>query len=100
MALQYIFTFSCDGWKEATLFGDKQARSKQTFEAGNTQWSTTGHAAVTFPTREAAIRVYQQQQDPFGEHINTFSQNAPCMIHISRKPIVDLGAKTLHQAWI
>ena len=32
--------------------------------------------------------------------MKTFSQTAPCMIHIADKPVVDPGAKSLHQAWM
>ena len=41
---------------------DVKICTKQITSNGGTQWSTTGHAVVTFPTREAVIRVHLQQQ--------------------------------------
>ena len=78
---------------------DIQICTAQVTENGATRWITTGHAMATFPSKEAAIRVYRQQQPPYSEQIMT-STNVPCMVHIAGKPAIDPAAKTLHQAWL
>ena len=76
-----------------------QICTRQSTTEGTTIWVTTGHVVVKFPTKDAAIQAYRQQQDPATVHIKTFS-NVPCMVHIAGKPAIDPGAKFLHQAWL
>ena len=77
---------------------DIQICTSQITENGNTRWVTTSHAMATFPSREAAIRVYRQQQSPDGEKLLSLL-SVPCIVHIAGKPAIDPGAKSLHQAW-
>ena len=74
---------------------DIQICTRQVTTENITRWETNGHAVVKFPTKEDAIYVYRQQQDPSANHLKT-PANVPCIVHISGKPSTDHGAKAIH----
>ena len=74
--------------------------TKQITIGSSTQWVITGHVVAVFPTVESATRVYRQQQLGEPDQALTNVHGSACMTHIAGKPVIEPGAKTLHQSWI